>query len=237
MLPSLVLNSFYSGFLALANRFPDCDARVSVVELRILDAPHHPILVFPLHVLDEARTGTRRLLPNMESDFPEKRRVKLYGQAVNVSVVSYGLEVFSSSAAEWIVYRELFKRLELLEALLECNFLEGTLAGLPVFDGMKPTHGAEVKTLRQCSEARARNTEDLDDFGSDSRRLCESLPRWRGAIGIVQNQGLQSVAVPTDSVDHRAVGQCIIAPHYELLQALKTPKKPSKDHLAFRMDQ
>ena len=64
---------------------------------------------------------------------------------MHVSVVNFGLEVFSSSATEWTVYRELFKRLELLEALLERNILEGTLVGMPEFDGMEPTHGTEVK--------------------------------------------------------------------------------------------
>ena len=58
--------------LLLANRFPDCNARVSVVELWILNVPHHPVLVLPLHVFDEVRTGTRRLLPKIESDFPKK---------------------------------------------------------------------------------------------------------------------------------------------------------------------
>ena len=64
---------------------------------------------------------------------------------MNVSVVNYELEAFSSSATEWTVYRELFKRLKSLETLLECNILEGTLAGMPELDGMEPTHGAEVK--------------------------------------------------------------------------------------------
>lgn len=107
--------------------------------------PHHPMLVLPFVVSDVERTGTRSLLPNIESKLPEQRGAYLYGQLANVGVINSGLKVFFSCATQWTVYRELFKRLELVEALLESNILKGTLGGTPEFDDMKVTHGAKMK--------------------------------------------------------------------------------------------
>lgn len=57
-----------------------------------------------------------------------------------------GFEVLFGSATEWTVYHELFKSLEMLEALLERNFLRRTSAGIPEIADMVYTHSAEVKS-------------------------------------------------------------------------------------------
>lgn len=69
----------------------------------------------------------------------------MHSQVPNVGVIDQGLAKFFGSATEWTVYYELLKCLESLEVLLECNVLERTLASIPKYGGMKPTHSVKVK--------------------------------------------------------------------------------------------
>lgn len=103
------------------NRFPDHDTRA---KLEILDMPYHPTLILPLHRPGVVRPGGQRVLSNVESGFPEKRRAYLDGQVTNVRLVNQRLEVLFHSATEWTVDGERLERLEVLEALLQGDILE-----------------------------------------------------------------------------------------------------------------
>lgn len=81
--PFLAPNFLHPAFLPL-NGFPDHDTRA---KLEILDMPYHPTLILPLHRPGVVRPGRQRVLSNVESGFPEKRRAYLAGQVANVRLV------------------------------------------------------------------------------------------------------------------------------------------------------
>lgn len=57
---SLALDFLYPALLLLVQRFPDLDARVAVVIMRVLNVPHQSMLALPFYVLVEIGLSRNR---------------------------------------------------------------------------------------------------------------------------------------------------------------------------------